>query len=139
MACEDPTMKASRNADSREKRRVDLDDLTADTFAPHLYDWFTVHFDGDGPTGMEPVELQLIEIGRFEKLRRLEGGFEHRPRAPFSLLFRGRHQDAFPSGVWIVRHRVLGELRLFLNPVQVSSDYPADQNPEGLFYETVFS
>ena len=82
------------------------------------------------------VEVKLVEVTRYPKLRELEGGFEHRPREPFALLFIASHEDVLLSAVHTVVHEKLGELQLFLNPVQVSLDSAATEHPDGRFYET---
>lgn len=87
----------------------------------------------------EPIEIELVEVTRYPKLEAIEGGFEHRPREPFSLLFRGSHEELLVSATYQVTHKDAGELVLFLNPVQTSVKYSVEAHPEGRFYESTIN
>ena len=52
----------------------------------------------------------------------------------------GSHDPAklLESSLHLVRQAELGEVRLFLNPVQISMEAPVELHPRGRFYECVF-
>lgn len=85
------------------------------------------------------VDLKLVEVTRYPRLKECEGGLDHRPREPFSLLFVGPHELPLTSALHTVHHEQLGTGRMFLGPVQASLKYHAETHPEGRFYEAVFS
>lgn len=95
----------------------DLASLTADDFRPHRGDRFVVHRD-DG-------ELPFV-LERVEPLRRRRDG-----REPFALLFRGPAHTPLPQQVHRFVHPELGELDIFVVPVEVTAD--------GLGYEAIFA
>lgn len=81
--------------------------LTADTFRPHVGTTFSVEVVGD-----EPLLLTLAEV-------RLHGG-GHRLRAePFTLVFTGPHDRLAPQATLALLHDALGELVVFLVPVEL--------------------
>lgn len=130
---------------------------TAELFDPHLHETFSVdpesavlnartralidasRAEGDEEKRAGPVELELVEVTRYPQLEELEGGFSHRPREPFALLFRGSHDQPMISALYTVSHPELGDFQLFLSPVQESLKYPVESHPEGRFYESAFN
>lgn len=147
---------AQRNQTGHASRAEDSENLTPEFFDSVLHQSFSVNLQSAllNPITREilqasplaewwqsdrPVELVLVEVTRYPKLRAIEGGFDHRPREPFSLLFRGSHDQPLISATYDVTHDKLGTLQLFLNPVQVSVKSSVESNPEGRFYESTFS
>lgn len=123
-------------------------DFKPETFDPHLNTRFRVQchsgqcdefdhliLDHAG----EVVELELVEVTRYEKLRELEGGFEGRPREPFALLFRGNESQPILSAVHDVTHETLGRMHLFLSPVQVFEAPKEGETFRPVFFESTFS
>lgn len=84
----------------------------------------------------QPVELELVEVTRYPNIQSRAGA---QGREPFSLLFRGSHQQALISAIYTVSHPDMVELNLFLNPVQVSVQSKPGENPDGLYYESCFT
>ena len=84
------------------------------------------------------VELELVEVTRYPNLEKMEGGFDDRPREPFSLLFVGPHGLPLMSAQHTVHHDELGSGQLFFSPVQVTLKHPVERHPDGRFYEVAF-
>ena len=137
---------------------ADTEKLTPQLFDSHVGEIFRVRhqrFETTGthahpidvldPTGQtsdqEPqfVELELVEVTRYPTIEEVEGGFEQRLREPFSLLLVGPHELPLRSCLHTVHHQQLGTGQFFFNPVQVTLKHPADQHPEGRFYEVAFN
>ena len=99
-----------------------LDTLTLDSFRPLV---------GSGFELCEPdpaAQLILIEAESLLGIREKgPAGF----REPFSLLFRGPADLELPQQICRLRHADLGELALFLVPLQ--------PDREGSYYEAVFT
>ena len=85
------------------------------------------------------VELKLVEVTRYPKLKEREGGFDHRAREPFSLLLECPDDPVLMSAGHTVHHDQLGTGCLFLNPVQVALKPQVKKQPGVRFYEVVFS
>lgn len=131
--------------------------MTAETFEPLLGETFRIGQlyaeQQDGVQSEVPskaslefdgsLDCVLVEVNRMEQLKQLEGSFEHRPRPPFSLLFRHESSSSaearvLDSGIRHVCHPTLGEIVLSLNPVQV----PPIANASHTFsihYESIFA
>ena len=61
-----------------------------------------------GTSGAHDPELELIEVDRLHRIRKLEGGFDkQRDREPFTLLFRGSHEGALGDGMHSLIHKNL--------------------------------
>ncbi len=100
---------------------LELDKITAETFAPYLHGSFRIDYGG-----AEPLVTELVELNAAgEHLRRTNG------RLPFSLVLRGGHGRYLPQRLYRVEHEALGALDLFLVPIGPDS--------EGIMrYEAVF-
>jgi hypothetical protein len=96
-----------------------LDDLTKETFAPHLGATFQIRLN---PQETVPVELaEISEVPDHEGPR----------RAPFSLVFRGAHRFVLPQGIYRVEHETTGPMEIFLVPI--------GPDQKGMRYEAVFN
>jgi len=139
------------NAPETSGHLADPAALTPELFDAHVGDCFQVirqqfeHPDTHinplrtGTEGEEEiVELKLIEVTRYPKLKEIEGGWDHRAREPFSLLFEGPLEPTLISAQHTIMHQSLGNGRLFLNPVQVAARGSHGTVPEHRFYETPF-
>jgi hypothetical protein len=99
----------------------DLRVLSVDQFSPHIGSTFRLPVDDQ-----TDLELELVEVvGR--KGDTVEGA----QRQPFSILFRGPTDRVFEQQTCSMVHSVLGELSLFLVPLE--------PDKEGARYEAVFS
>ncbi|MDQ4098123.1 MAG: hypothetical protein M3144_09680 [Actinomycetota bacterium] len=76
-----------------------LEDLTADSFRPHLHEQFRV----------ESHAVELIEV---TEVSREPGG-----PAPFSLVFEGGPTPPLPQRIYRVEHPKLGAMEIFLVPI----------------------
>lgn len=129
-----------------------LGSLTPELFDPHVGDVFRAthqQFEDERthaqPLNVGPasetevcVELKLLEVTRYPKLKEREGGFDCRPREPFALLFDGPPQPMLLSAVHTIWHEQLGAGRLFLNAV-LAVRRPTEKQCDGRFYEATFS
>lgn len=68
------------------------------TYAPHLNSTFRI----EGPRS---VEARLVEIA------------DGRDAEAFSLILRARVGDLLPGGEYVLKHRAIGSVRLFVSPV----------------------
>jgi hypothetical protein len=106
-------------------RAAMVDPVTAETFAPHRGSEFQVLGLPDADAGGSPI-LRLREV-------RVLGHQPHAPRTdPFALEFGGPAMPALTQGTYRLGHPELGELEIFLVPVEI--------DPSGeLRYEAVFN
>lgn len=82
------------------------DELTPDTFRPHIGTEFVVDVEGGDPL---VLTLEAVEtLGRGHELR----------AEPFSLAFAGPPDRMAPQGTFTLRHAALGELEIFVVPVE---------------------
>jgi len=94
-----------------------LETFTAETFKPHLNENFIVEF---APYGKQ--ELELISIDdRSNKFSET-----------FSLIFSGSPSKLLPQQIHHFTHLNLGEMQLFITPVQTST-------PKTIHYQAVFN
>ena len=96
----------------------DLGSLTSADFRPAIGSVFDVHYGG-----AEPLPIRLIEVVSFGE----RPGY----RQPFALRFEGPGSPVLAQVTHHIVHPDLGELELFLGPVQSAS--------EGVTYEAVFN
>ena len=99
---------------------MDIGDVTVETFAGREGQAFTIQFAD------ARLELTLAEVGRPPE----HWGRSER-RAPFSVVFRGPLEHVLPQRVWPLDHEELGQLELFLVPIE-----PKDGD---MRYEAVFT
>ncbi|MGA7614699.1 MAG: hypothetical protein WBX15_05895 [Thermoanaerobaculia bacterium] len=99
---------------------MDLDQATASDFREHVGSNFVIEVPSDR------YELTLVEVIEQPQFRRSES-----TRSPFSLIFRGERERILAQGTYSLRHDKLGELPLFIVPVQ--------PEPDGSRYEAVFN
>lgn len=93
------------------------DSLSRATFAAHLHTTFVLHLDAS-----QRVAIELIDVRAGRSSPRQE---------QFSLLFRGPLDCPFGQGAWTLQHAALGEIEIFLSPV--------DRDAAGYYYEAVFN
>lgn len=103
-----------------------LEDLTPDSFRPHVGTRFTVDLGPDGPG----LELELADVTPVPK-----SGLGTREE-PFSLMFRGPDEPRLLQHVFVLRHESLGELEIFLVPVGPDPADPGSTTPR---YEAIFN
>jgi hypothetical protein len=84
-----------------------MPDVTPDTFRPHVGTQFSIDVEGD-----EPLVLTLHEVRAHQR------GHELRAE-PFTLVFNGPSDRLAPQATLTLHHHSLGELTLFLVPVDV--------------------
>jgi len=94
------------------------EELTADTFEPHVGARFTIDLDD------RSVSLELAKVRRYERQ-------EHAPRPEaFAVMFVT--DEAFGQGLYTFRHEALGEVGIFVVPVGPGAD-------GRLQYEAIFN
>jgi hypothetical protein len=98
-----------------------LDQLTVETFQPHVGSSFWAEF----PNGAK-VELKLVAASKV-----MESEAARLPRHPFSLFFVGPTSFLLTQHVYHITHDELGPMDIFLVPVQ--------QKAEVYKYEAVFA
>ena len=109
---------SSPSAESTGKRTLrNVDEVTNETFQPHVGTEFLARPAWDGNTtveasaGDDPATLVLREVA----LDRPHGG----PRAqPFRLVFEGTRDRPLEQGTYALNHAVLGSLDVFLVPIE---------------------
>ncbi|MDJ0866072.1 MAG: hypothetical protein QNK03_08190 [Myxococcota bacterium] len=99
-----------------------LEDLTADSFRPHLNTAFVVRRGEQDDLRAELVEVTPLGTA---------GAAASARRAPFSLLFRARNAAGLEQRVYRLEHPRLGVLELFLVPV--------DRDADAVIVEAVFT
>lgn len=80
---------------------MDLQDLTKDSFEPQLNSTFVANTDGG------TVELELVEV------EELPGN----DARSFCLVFRTAPEITLNQGTFVLQHKVLGELAIFMTPI----------------------
>lgn len=84
-----------------------LDTLTPASFKEHVGTRFHLRIEG-----LEPLELELFEIVRYEE----NPDFAAR-KEPFSLLFLGPARLVLPQAIYPLEHPAFGRLEIFLVPI----------------------
>ena len=85
-----------------------VEEFTPDAFRPHVGTPFSVEVAGDDPLVLTLQEVRLHREG-------------HDLRAvPFTLVFTGPRDRLAPQATLVLRHDVLGDVVLFLVPVDVA-------------------
>jgi uncharacterized protein DUF6916 len=95
-----------------------LEELGPGDFQPLVGQRFTV-VQNEGDLALELVNVQALP------------SHSHRRTEPFKLLFRGPRQPVLPQRIYTLAHVDLGQLVIFLVPVQ--------GGPAGIEYEAVFN
>jgi hypothetical protein len=102
-----------------------LEEVTLETFIPHVGSSFAVQLDGEA----DP-ELRLVEatpLGLPSGGARTGAGF----RAAFSLIFQGAVQPVLPQRIYPLVHPAIGRLEIFLVPIGPDRD--------GMRYQAIFT
>jgi hypothetical protein len=100
---------------------VETADLTARTFSAYAGSTFTLEFDDGSSLGLELIRVDGPSSAK-------DGGAGPRP---FSLFFRGPLESVLPQATYPLHHELLGELAIFIVPVERTS--------EGIVYQAVFN
>ena len=95
-----------------------LEELGPGDFQPLVGQRFTV-VQNEGDFGLELVQVLALPA------------HSRRKGEPFKLLFRGPRQPVLPQRIYTLAHAELGQLVIFLVPVQ--------GGPTGIEYEAVFN
>ena len=98
-----------------------LEDLTRESFAPHVGSEFRLPVEGRAS-----VSLTLIEATALGPPRAGAPA-----RAPFSLVFRGPRAPMLPQRIHRLEHDALGPLEIFIVPI--------GPDGEGMRYEAIFT
>jgi len=72
--------------------------------------------------GSDSAELELVEVSEQQKGAHQE---------MFSIIFRCPSETVWPQGIYHLAHERMGELDLFLVPI--------NKDAEGVYYEAVFN
>lgn len=109
--------------------------LNRSEFTPHLSDHFET-VDDDG----QPAIMLLMEINdsaatekQWAKARLTEAELELRREASFALIFRGPREQPMSSRSYTMTHPKLGELEIFLTPVERVVEKANWRNYEAVF------
>jgi hypothetical protein len=94
---------------------------TQEVFERHLKSQFRLRVDGE-----KVLELELDAVTPFPSISHARGDMER-----FSLYFRGSGDFFLPQSTYRLEHDDLGELEIFLVPVE--------RDAKGFRYEAVFS
>ena len=89
---------------------VDLDDMTSDTFLPHLHTRFGLFLDRQ-----RVATVTLIDVDVFSPPA--DGTLETASQDGFTLTFRGQRARPLAQETYTVKHAVLGTFPLLLVPV----------------------
>ena len=111
--------RAMLNRNDREREQAMLQDLTLESFKPHLNETFHISTEDIG------VELELTEV------ETLGASPEPGTRQAFSLVFRGPQEPFLEQSIHTLEHGTLGRLDLFMVPV--------GQSEGGFIYQAVFT
>ncbi len=119
-----------------------IDDYTAELFRGYIGHRFVFRVPESAVAVCGPIlDLVLVEVSENERIsksaarRQSKSG---RPvRAPFSILFRGEHQNRLSSALLPIEHEDFEEFPVFLSRIQV---FPGDSDVEDKpHYEAVFA
>lgn len=102
-----------------------LETLTPGSFQEHVGSHFGLSLEGQ-----EPLELELVEIARYEE----NPDFLAR-KEPFSLIFLGPLRPVLPQAIYRLEHPALGGMEIFLVPIGPD---PQGQR-SGMRYEAAFN
>lgn len=97
-----------------------LERLTSETFAPHVGERFEL-----APPDGGPVDLVLTSCDADPSWT------DETTRAPFSLIFHAADDRYVPQQICTIRHSEIGELELFVVPIE--------PDERGFRYQVVFS
>jgi hypothetical protein len=102
------------------KGRIMLNEVTLDTFTPHLNTAFRLFPQGAGPVEVKLVRAEMMTVGK------------RTPNAySFHLRFVGPKTPRLEQQTFEIEHPEIGRLNLFLVPVA--------EDAEGRHYEAIFN
>ncbi len=101
-----------------------MDSLTLSSFSKHLNSTFEIDTDST-----DPIIASLIEAKKLASQSPNESSVTD--RSPFSLVFRCNKDVFLEQKIYKMRHKLMGNLEIFLVPVGNGKD--------GLLYEAVFN
>ena len=96
---------------------MDLDELTLDSFEPHVAEAFAIV--------AEPATIEVV-LESATTLGARPGG-----RDPFTLVFRGPAEPLLAQATYTLEHADLGLLEIFIVPIARDAD--------GTSYEAIFT
>ena len=96
---------------------MNLTDATHELFNEVVGDSFSIDADD-----VKSLELASVEVKPSQ---------EGANRKPFVLTFKGPVEVLLPQSIYVLEHKTLGQLEIFLVPV--------DQDDSHVFYEAVFN
>jgi len=99
--------------------------LTVESFSPHVGATFEMQLDGTRTMALELAEV--TDLGDSARGRSGRDG----ERSPFSIVFRSASTAVLPQGIYHIAHAALGNLELFLVPI--------GPDAAGMRYEAVFT
>jgi len=100
-----------------------LDELTVESFLPHVGEMFRVSFEAN-----PEIPLALVEARALASARPIVGAGR---RQPFALLFRGAGETILVQRIYRVEHDRIGGWDIFLVPV--------GRDGGGVLYEAIFT
>jgi hypothetical protein len=104
---------------------VDLGELSAATFFPHIGDSFTIQIDAE-----TNLDLELLEVTNPARSGP-PGPPQGDRRAPFSIVFRAATAPLLPQSVYAIAHGQIGRLDIFIVPI--------GPDKVGMLYQAVFT
>jgi hypothetical protein len=102
---------------------MELNELTAETFRPHIGSTFTVEFLDGAKLDLTLEDVSVLQLRKM--IPRLA-------RDTFGIYFAGPKDLAFPQGTYDVHHDVLGTMTLFVVPKGRRAD-------GGFSFEAIFT
>ncbi len=107
-----------------------LEKLVAEDFSKHINGEFLMFAEETE----QKIPLQLIQVDILGEPMKKEAWGKMKnlsERAPFSLVFRGPKDVMYPQLMRPVAHPEMGEIPLFLVPI--------DEDEDGYYYESIFN
>lgn len=98
------------------------DKLTYSNFKTHLNETFSLT-----PDSSEPLQTELVEVSHMGP----EPSSDENRRRAFSLIFLGPEDPVLEQGTYLLEHKNMGRLDLFLVPI--------GPGKHGFKYEAVFN
>ena len=119
-----------------------IDDYTAGLFRGYIGQRFIFRLPESAVAVCGPIlDLVLIEVNEDERISKSAARRQSKSgrsiRVPFSILFRGEHQNRLSSGLLPLQHEDFEEFPVFLSRIQL---LPGDSDEEDKpHYEAVFA
>jgi hypothetical protein len=98
-----PSSPTSASHSEISRKHIMIEEMTKDTFEPHLNTIFHVQDDTN-----QRVDLKLVEVSDHQTDAQTE---------QFSLIFKGTRNLLLPQQIYTFEHADLGEFALFIVPI----------------------